>query len=108
MTEQSQVTKRIIVNGKVQGVFFRAYTRTRANRLGITGWVRNKPDGDVEVVATGTQAKLDLFIKWLHVGSPMSAVKSVSAADESLTSMHLPLKNNAVIFAASLVKLPKF
>ena len=51
----------IVVNGRVQGVWFRASTREEALRLGLRGWVRNLPDGRVELVAEGTREELDAF-----------------------------------------------
>ncbi len=66
------------VSGKVQGVFFRAYTRDKAKSLGLTGWVRNLKDGRVEVMAEGPKKSLDLFLEWLKTkGSPMSRVETV-------------------------------
>jgi len=69
--------KRFRISGKVQGVYFRAATQTEALRLGIRGWVRNLPDGDVEVLACGESENLDTFAKWLWQGPPRAKVKSV-------------------------------
>ncbi|MES9996117.1 acylphosphatase [Desulfovibrio aminophilus] len=66
-----------VVEGKVQGVFFRAFTRDEALRLGLTGWVRNLADGRVEAVARGPEAALAAFKDFLHRGSPMARVDSV-------------------------------
>lgn len=59
-------------SGLVQNVFFRQSTREQARLLGITGWVRNLPDGSVEGLATGDAAMLETFRAWLHHG-PIAA-----------------------------------
>jgi len=69
---------RFIVSGRVQGVFFRASTRTEAVRLNLTGYAKNLPDGSVEVFACGAAAALDELERWLHVGPPAARVVSVS------------------------------
>jgi acylphosphatase len=58
----------LIVHGRVQGVFFRASTEEKAIGLGLTGWVKNRPDGTVEVVAEGEREKLEKLVEWCHVG----------------------------------------
>lgn len=70
-------TLQINVIGRVQGVFFREYTRRTAQKLGITGWVKNCPDGSVEIMASGADEKLDALIAWLHHGSPNAEVQKV-------------------------------
>jgi acylphosphatase len=71
----------LIVSGKVQGVFFRASTREKAEQLGIGGSARNLPDGRVEIIADGDQASLQQFIAWCHEGPPLSRVKNVAVTD---------------------------
>jgi len=63
----------ITVRGLVQGVFFRANTVSTAKGLGLTGWVRNKRDGSVEIVAEGSQEKLIELLEWCRNGGPASA-----------------------------------
>jgi len=63
----------ITVQGLVQGVFFRANTVSTAKGLGLTGWVRNKRDGSVEIVAEGKQDKLIELLEWCRNGGPESA-----------------------------------
>jgi acylphosphatase len=70
----------ILVGGRVQGVFFRDHTRTWAESLGITGWVRNLRDGRVEVLAEGEKDKLESFIERLKVGPPLAMVESVDVS----------------------------
>lgn len=74
---------RYVVSGRVQGVFFRASARQEAQRLGLTGWVRNLPDGRVEVLACGEQASLDQFREWLREGPPDAHVESVEEEPRS-------------------------
>lgn len=75
MTEK--VSMHFIVSGRVQGVWFRASTREEAKRLGLTGWVRNLPEGQVEVIACGPKAQVDELHKWLHQGPKMAKVNEV-------------------------------
>lgn len=64
----------IIVAGLVQGVFFRAFTKEVADRLKISGWVRNIPDGSVEAVAEGSELALKEFVSELKRGPPKARV----------------------------------
>ncbi len=66
-----------IVYGYVQGVFFRAFVSTRARELGLTGYVRNMPEGTVEVNAEGGKNKLEKLIAYLKVGPPGARVEKV-------------------------------
>ncbi|MGH8117625.1 MAG: acylphosphatase [Rhodanobacteraceae bacterium] len=68
---------RFIVTGRVQGVFFRASTSECALRLGVAGHAKNRADGSVEIVASGTQAALDELDGWLHHGPPAAKVENV-------------------------------
>ncbi|MFC1465125.1 MAG: acylphosphatase [Candidatus Brachytrichaceae bacterium NZ_4S206] len=74
-----------IVRGIVQGVNFRYYTRREAQRLLLTGWVRNRPDGAVEVVAEGPRVQLDRLLDFLHTGPPMAHVTGVEATWQPAT-----------------------
>ena len=73
------------VYGMVQGVGFRAYTLRQAQRLGLTGWVRNRLDGSVEVVAEGPKGALEDLLRRLHQGPPSAGVREVQAQWESPT-----------------------
>ncbi|MFQ6072267.1 MAG: acylphosphatase [Methanosarcinales archaeon] len=64
----------IFISGRVQGVFFRSFTRKIAIQLGISGWVRNLKDGRVEVLAEGEKEVLERFIKKLQIGPEYSKV----------------------------------
>jgi acylphosphatase len=78
---------RAVVRGRVQGVGFRASAVHEARRLGLDGWVRNLPDGSVELEASGTPAAVDALVAWLGQG-PRGArvtgvdVHAVAATDE--------------------------
>ena len=63
-----------VVRGRVQGVAFRWYTQREARRLGLTGWVRNQPDGSVRLVAEGPRDLLDLLWEWLARGPDRARV----------------------------------
>lgn len=67
----------VIVRGKVQGVFFRASTQETAEGLGLAGWVRNRPDGNVEIQAEGDRARLEKLVAWCHDGPPSAKVEGV-------------------------------
>lgn len=67
----------LIVKGRVQGVFFRASAQREARRLGLGGWVRNRPDGSVELVAEGEEELLRDIINWAHRGPGAARVDGV-------------------------------
>lgn len=66
-----------LVSGRVQGVFYRASTVEQARRLGLGGWVRNRSDGKVELLACGEQAALQALEAWLWQGPAQAQVQSV-------------------------------
>jgi acylphosphatase len=76
--------KRVVarVEGLVQGVYFRDYAQKEARGLALSGWVRNRPDGTVEVVMEGEGEKVEQMIAWLHTGSPQAEVKEVQVTEE--------------------------
>ena len=74
---EDQVRVHIIIKGWVQGVFFRASTVEEADRLGLKGWVKNCPDGSVEVVAEGSKNQINVIIQWCHRGPPGARVQNV-------------------------------
>ena len=67
----------VLISGRVQGVFFRSNTKTIADNLGIGGWVRNLPDGRVEVIAEGEKDRVDRFIEFLKKGPTPARVDNV-------------------------------
>lgn len=72
----------VFISGRVQGVFFREYTRRKAEELGVKGWVRNLPDGRVEAVFEGEDKAVDEMVRWCWKGSPYSKVTNVEAIEE--------------------------
>jgi len=77
---------RLIVIGYVQGVFFRAYTVDEAKKWNLTGWVRNRADGSVEVVAEGERKNLDRLKEWCRQGPPSARVTDVKVNYEPATN----------------------
>ena len=74
------VRAQVYVTGRVQGVFFRAFTRERALALGLTGWVKNLPDGSVEIVCEGEDSSVASLLKWCRKGPPAAHVTDIEAA----------------------------
>ncbi len=75
MSEPTRV--HLLISGLVQGVCFRACTEEEANRLGLTGWVRNTPDGKVEAVFEGEKNRVEEMVAWCRHGPPAARVKEV-------------------------------
>lgn len=67
----------VIVEGKVQGVFFRDFTRKQANRFRVMGWVRNLMDGRVEIMAEGEEEDLKSFLEEVKKGPPLAIVEKI-------------------------------
>ena len=81
--DMADQTIHAIIKGRVQGVYFRDSTRQEAQRLGLRGWVRNLPDGTVEVLITGESSKVHQMTAWLHRGSPLSLVSEVTVTERT-------------------------
>lgn len=75
----------VTVRGLVQGVNFRHYTRQTALRLGVTGWVRNLPDGSVEGCFEGEEADVQALIDWCRMGPSWAKVDEVEVERESFS-----------------------
>ncbi|HLB58994.1 MAG TPA: acylphosphatase [Bdellovibrionota bacterium] len=75
----------LIIRGQVQGVYFRAHTQETAASLGLTGWVRNCPDGTVEVVAEGEERELNKLLEWSYIGPPRAKVTKIDSRWETAT-----------------------
>lgn len=73
----------VIVNGVVQGVFFRDTCRRTASRLGVAGWVRNRHDGAVEAVFEGADDQVRAMVDWCRSGPPMARVEHLEAHIET-------------------------
>jgi acylphosphatase len=74
-------TCRLLIHGRVQGVWFRESMRAEAERLGVAGWVRNTPDGAVEAAVQGDDTAIDLLIEWAHRGPPQARVDRVEIGE---------------------------
>ncbi len=70
-------TLRLVIHGRVQGVFFRDSMRTEALRLGVTGWVRNCHDGSVEAMVHGAPDGVDAIVQWAHHGPARAQVTHI-------------------------------
>lgn len=68
------IRRAVVIHGLVQGVAFRHYTSRRALELGVTGWVRNLPDGSVEGLFEGDEAAVDALVEWCRSGPPAARV----------------------------------
>jgi acylphosphatase len=73
---------RVRIHGRVQGVFFRAEARSRAESLGIAGWVRNAPDGNVEALFKGEPDRVDSMVEWCRHGPSGAHVTEVEVFEE--------------------------
>jgi acylphosphatase len=82
MEKVDQLRARVRIEGRVQGVFFRASAQAEAHRLGLKGWVRNCYDGAVELVAEGESAKIEDLIAWCRHGPPGARVENVDVQRE--------------------------
>ncbi len=71
-----KVRAHIFVEGRVQGIFFRENTRQKAMELGITGWVKNLPDGRVEAVFEGEKENVEKMLAWAKKGPPLAKVEN--------------------------------
>lgn len=72
---------RLVVRGLVQGVSFRYYASREAGRLRLTGWIRNREDGDVEAVVEGDDEAVERFAAWCRSGPPGARVQAVERDD---------------------------
>jgi acylphosphatase len=75
------VTRRLVIRGRVQGVWFRESMRQEAARLGVTGWVANRTDGSVEAVVQGTPNQVEEITRWARRGPEQAQVSAVEASE---------------------------
>jgi len=75
----------VIIEGRVQGVNFRYYTREAASKLGVKGWVKNRRDGWVEAVFEGNPESVEKIVRWCHQGPPQARVTKVDVTWEDYT-----------------------
>ncbi|HEC89179.1 MAG: acylphosphatase [Thermoplasmata archaeon] len=74
------VAKHVLISGRVQGVWFRATTKEKAEEYNIKGWVRNTSDGKVEAVFIGEEEDVEKMIQWCHHGPPLARVEKVEVS----------------------------
>ena len=79
MENNYQERAHVYVSGDVQGVFFRDSTHEKAEQLGLSGWVRNLPDGRVEALFEGPSEKVREMVRWCEEGPPRAGVEKVEA-----------------------------
>ena len=79
---QDVIRRRALVEGNVQGVFFRDSTRDQAEKHGVAGWVSNRSDGAVEVVLEGPRAAVEQVLEFVAQGPPEASVEAVAVRDE--------------------------
>jgi acylphosphatase len=75
--------KMIVVKGRVQGVWFRKYAQDKADDLGLSGFVKNEPDGTVYIEVSGEKDHVDVFVQWCHSGPPLAHVESVDVKENN-------------------------
>ena len=75
----------VTVTGRVQGVSFRAYAEDEARRLGVTGWIRNEPDGSVAGHLEGDEETVDAMVAWLREGPRLASVEHVDVVPAAAT-----------------------
>jgi len=73
---------RVLISGRVQGVFFRMETKRFSDQIGVTGWVRNKADGKVEAVFEGDEGLVNQAVSWCKKGPPRSNVTDINVFPE--------------------------
>ena len=79
------IRKRVVVTGRVQGVWFRQSTQQEAIALGVSGWVRNRPDGSVEAVFEGPSMLVDAAVDWARHGPERASVEHIEVISEEPT-----------------------
>jgi acylphosphatase len=82
MSEATRVRRRVVVRGRVQGVFFRGSTQDEAARAGVDGWVRNLPDGSVEAVFEGPPAAVEALVAFSRRGPRRARVTEIDVREE--------------------------
>jgi len=76
----------VLISGRVQGVWYRAFTKQKAEQLGIKGWVRNASDGKVEAIFEGEENKIDQMIDWCYKGPPLAKIKDIEIKKQQATN----------------------
>ena len=79
------ICRRVVVHGHVQGVFFRDSCRREAEKVGVAGWIRNRPDGTVEALFEGPEPAVQHMLTWVRQGPPYAEVDHVDVYEEEPT-----------------------
>ena len=77
------IRRHVVVRGDVQGVFCRVSCEQEARRLGVAGWVGNRPDGAVEASFEGEDEAVEAMIEWARCGPPRATVDAIDVSDEN-------------------------
>lgn len=85
----------IVVEGRVQGVGFRYFVQSEAEKYKLTGWVKNRLDGSVEILAEGPEERLADFVEAIHKGNRFSRVTNVTVEESKATESY---KNFAIAY----------
>lgn len=83
VTDDAVIARKVVAYGHVQGVFFRDSCRREAERVGVTGWVSNEPDGSVAAVFEGVADAVDAMIDWMRIGPPRADVERIEVGETS-------------------------
>jgi acylphosphatase len=81
------IRRRVLVKGRVQGVWFRDSCRSEAERRGVAGWVRNLSDGRVEAAFEGDDEMVEAMVEWCREGPPRAVVTAVEVVDEPVEGL---------------------
>jgi acylphosphatase len=84
-----KVRRHLFVEGRVQGVFYRASAQREGVRLGLSGWVKNLPDGRVEILVEGEEKAVEEFLSWCRKGPPLAKVTRI-VVEEDRSDQPLP------------------
>ena len=79
-------TVHVVISGRVQGVWFRANTKQKAEQLGVTGWVKNTADGKVEALFEGDKKHIQEMIDWCHQGPPLAQIDHVEITEQPVSN----------------------
>ncbi len=82
-----RIRRRVLIHGRVQGVFFRDSIRRRARELGVSGWARNRPDGTVEAVLEGQPEAVQEILQFAETGPPHAQVTRTEVTEEPLEGL---------------------
>lgn len=76
--------KKVVIRGRVQGVWFRKYALDKAVGLGLSGYVKNELDGTVYIEVSGEHDQVNTFIQWCHAGPPLAHVDTVEVSENAV------------------------